>query len=168
MGGHERSPSPPAFQVRMPPRESAPATVVGNTDAWEQIDHQIILGVASGPSVPGYQRHAVRVSQREQSAIYLVEDLQGKQALSIGGTTSSVTFDMELNIEEASKYDLRRCRFAILRNAHVLLEEWFETSAKVPVRFFITSASFDKLNSYTVSVQWQRPAEQSLLLSEPG
>jgi hypothetical protein len=173
---HDRTPSPPpSFAVRRPSRDlqqkyntiteastamtSTAMTGTGSADGSEQVDHQIIVGVASGPS-SGYHRHAVRISQRDQNAIYLVEDLQGKQSLNIGGTINSVTFDAELLIEEASKYNLRRCRFALLRNAHVLHEEWFDTSAMVPVWFFITSASFDKVNSYAVSVQWQRPAEQ--------
>mmetsp|Transcript_32950 Transcript_32950/g.102654 ORF Transcript_32950/g.102654 Transcript_32950/m.102654 type:complete len:559 (-) Transcript_32950:66-1742(-) len=121
----------------------------------ELVDHQIICGVSSG-----YQRHGVRFSQRERNAIYLVEDLNGKQSLNIGGTTSVVTFDIELTIGDASKCGIRRCRFALLRDVHTLMEEFFDVSAKVPLRFYISSSYFDKNSSYTVSVRWLEPMEQ--------
>eukprot|EP00971_Amphidinium_carterae_P117716 2331697-Amphidinium_carterae.1 len=71
-----------------------------------------------------------------------------------GGTTTSVTFDLELvlafvvplactipmirsatlvpskAIEGASKNNISRCRFAVLRDSHCLQEEWFDVSAK--------------------------------------
>jgi len=123
----------------------------------ELVDHQIICGVSSG-----YQRHGVRFSQRDRNAIYLVEDLNGKQSLNVGGATSTVSFDLELMIGEASKCGIRRCRFALLRGSHTLLEEWFDVSAKVPMRFYISSTYFDKSSSFTVSVRWLRPVDQPM------
>mmetsp|Transcript_38141 Transcript_38141/g.119002 ORF Transcript_38141/g.119002 Transcript_38141/m.119002 type:complete len:542 (-) Transcript_38141:87-1712(-) len=175
--GHERSPSPPpAFQLRMPPLEALDAFDIGQEQRQgdvvlgggvmrslshsqdkidhELVDHQIICGVSSG-----YQRHGMRFSQREKNAIYLVEDLNGKQSLHIGGTTFTVAFDLELIIGEASKCGIRRCRFALLRGSHTLLEEWFDVSAKVPLNFYISSSYFDKNSSYTVSLRWLRPVE---------
>lgn len=181
--GHERSPSPPpAFQLRMPPLEAFETFDIGQISdgrAMEQrqgevvlgggvmrnlsqdkidhelVDHQIICGVTSG-----YQRHGVRFSQRERTAIYLVEDLNGKQSLNVGGTTSTVSLDLELMIGEASKCGIRRCRFALLRGSHTLLEEWFDVSAKVPMRFYISSSYFDKSSAYTVSLRWLKPVDQ--------
>lgn len=129
----------------------------------ELVDHQIICGVSSG-----FQRHGgshqsgpgVRFSQRERNAIYLVEDLNGKQSLNIGGTTTTVSFDLELMIGEASKCGIRRCRFALLKGCHTLLEEWFDVSAKVPMRFYISSSYFDKSSSFTVNVRWFQHVEQ--------
>mmetsp|Transcript_19500 Transcript_19500/g.42666 ORF Transcript_19500/g.42666 Transcript_19500/m.42666 type:complete len:556 (-) Transcript_19500:154-1821(-) len=175
---HDRSPSPPpAFQLRLPPSESFETFDIAQMpDSSEQgmlsggvirshlsqdkidhelVDHQIISCVFSG-----YQRYGVRFSQRERNAIYLAEDLNGKQFVSIGGTISSVSFDLELMIGEASKCGISRCRFAVLRNMHVLIEEWFDVSAKVPLRFHISSLYFDKNSSYTVSVKWLRPVDQ--------
>jgi len=177
--GHERSPSPPpAFQVRMSPIDSFESFDIAqlSSDGSEQgvlgggvirshlpqdkmidhesVDHQIVCGVFSG-----HQRHGVRFSQRERNAIYLVEDLLGKQFVNIGGTTSSVSFDLELMIGEASKCGISRCRFAVLRNGHALLEEWFDVSAKVPLRFYISSSYFDKNSAYAVSVKWIRSAD---------
>lgn len=175
---HERSPSPPpSFRARMPPIESFEAFDIGQQadgpeqfvlgggvirshlsqdkiDHHELVDHQITCGVVSGS-----QRHGVRISQRERNAIYTVEDLNGKNIESIGGTTSSVSFDLELIIGEASNNGISRCRFAVLRSANVLVEETFDLSAKVPIRFYFTSSNFDKNSSYTVSVQWLRPPE---------
>eukprot|EP00913_Durusdinium_trenchii_P026771 g25112.t1 len=74
-------------------------------------------------------------------------------------TLTSVTFDLELLIGEASKYGIRRCRLALLRNTHVLTEEWFDVSSKVPLRFYISSSCFDKSSAYTVAVLWLRPTE---------
>merc|ERR1712217_628707 len=116
----------------------------------EQVDHHILCGVCSS----GHERHGLRVSQRERNAIYQVEDLNGKQSLNIGGTMSTVTFDLELETGDASPCGIRRCRFALLRNTHVLMEEAFDTSEKVPLRFYISSAYFDKNSSYTVSIKW--------------
>eukprot|EP00929_Paragymnodinium_shiwhaense_P056804 TRINITY_DN28445_c0_g1_i1.p1 TRINITY_DN28445_c0_g1~~TRINITY_DN28445_c0_g1_i1.p1 ORF type:complete len:574 (+),score=81.25 TRINITY_DN28445_c0_g1_i1:53-1774(+) len=178
--GHERSPSPPpaAFQVRMPPidsRESFDISdgseqgVLGSgassvmrshvpsrelhTD-HEVVEHQIICGVLSG-----HQRHGVRFAQRERNAIYILEDLLGKQFVNIGGTTSSVSFELELKIGKADKCGISRCRFAVIRNSRTLLEEWFHVSARVPLRFYISSSYFDKNSSYAVSFKWLRPVE---------
>jgi len=121
----------------------------------EQVDHHILCGVSSS----GHQRHGVRLSQKERNAIYVVEDLNGKHTLNIGGTMSTVTFDLELEIGNASPCGIRRCRFALLRNMHVLLEEAFDNSERVPLRFYISSAYFDKNSSYTVSIRWLRPMD---------
>jgi len=121
----------------------------------ELVFHQIICGVFSG-----VQRHGVRLSQRERNAIFRVEDLNGQQSLSIGGTMSSVSFDLELTIGTASRCGISRCRFALLRKSHVLMEEWFDVSVKVPLRFYFTSSYFDKNSSYSVDVRWRRPAEE--------
>jgi len=174
---HDRSPSPPpAFQVRMPPRDAFETFDIAQmSDAAEQgvlggsvirnlaqdkvdhevVDHQIICGVSSG-----YQRHGIRFSQREPNAIYLAEDLNGKHSLHLGGTTSSVSFDLELKIGEASKCGISKCRLALQRNRQTLMEEWFDSSARVPLRFYISSSYFDKSSSYTVSVRWLRPAAE--------
>lgn len=179
---HERSPSPPpSFRSRMPPMESFAEFDIGQRedeqfvlgggvirshlsqdkfDHHELVDHQITCGVLSG-----YQRHGVRISQRERNAIYTVEDLNGKNTESIGGTTSSVSFDLELIIGEASNNGISRCRFAVLRSNNVLLEETFDVSAKVPIRFYFSSSNFDKNSSFTVSVDWLRPPEQQ---ANPG
>jgi len=166
--GHERSPSPPPkFQVRMPPIEAFETFDFGqipdtqdavrrnfSQDKIEHdlVDHQIICGVLSGS-----QRHGVRFSQRERSAIYMAEELNGKQAVNMGGTTTSVMFLLELAIGEATKNNISRCRFAVLRGHHTLLEEWFDVSAKVPLRFYISSMYFDSSSSYNVSVRWLTP-----------
>lgn len=176
---HERSPSPPpSFRSRMSPIESFEDFNIGQQadgseqfvlgggvirshltqdkiDLHENVDHQITCGVVSGS-----QRHGVRISQRERSAIYTVEDLNGKNGECIGGTTSSVSFDLELRIGEASNNGISRCRFAVLRSGNVLVQEAFDLSARVPIRFYFTSSNFDKNSSFTVSVQWLRPPEQ--------
>mmetsp|Transcript_34591 Transcript_34591/g.99637 ORF Transcript_34591/g.99637 Transcript_34591/m.99637 type:complete len:545 (-) Transcript_34591:186-1820(-) len=172
----DRSPSPPpAFQVRRAPRDAFETFDIAQmTDGAEQgvlgggvignlwqdkvdheiVDHQIICGVSSG-----HQRHGIRFSQREPNAIYTAEDLNGKHSLNIGGTASTVSFDLELVIGEASKCGISKCRFALQRNAHTLMEERFDSSAKVPLRFYISSSYFDKNSSYSVSVRWLRPTE---------
>lgn len=173
--GHERSPSPPPkFSVRMPPIEAFETFDQGKipdileSDGvlgggvrrnisqdkidHELVDHQIICCVVSGQ-----QRHGVRFSQRDPNAIYIAEDLSGKRGVHIGGTTSSITFDLELVIGEASKNGISHCRFAVLRENHTLLEEWFDVSAKVPLRFNFSSASFDSNSSYTVTALWHPP-----------
>jgi len=177
----ERSPSPPpaAFQVRRPPIEAfetfdiaAQMSDGSESNALlgggvirnltqekidhELVDHQIVCGVTSGG-----QRHGVRISQRDRTAIYVVEDLNGKHCLHVGGTISSVTFDLELMIGEPMNCGISRCRFALLRDSHKLMEEWFDVSAKVPLRFYISSSYFDKSPAYTVSVRWLRPCDQS-------
>eukprot|EP00439_Symbiodinium_sp_Y106_P025476 s5179_g3.t1 len=86
-------------------------------------------------------------------------DLNGKHSAQLGGTLTSVTFDLELLIGEASKCGIRRCRLALLRNTHMLTEEWFDVSSKVPLRFYFSSSYFDKSSAYTVAVRWLRPAE---------
>jgi len=172
----ERSPSPPpSFQVRRPPVEAFETFDLAQlSDGSEQailgggvirnitqdkidhelVEHQVICGVSSG-----YQRHGMRISQCDKKAIYVVEDLNGKNGVNVGGTLASVTFDLELVIGEASKFGISRCRFALLRNTHMLMEELFDVSAKVPLRFYISSSYFDKSSAYTVSVQWLRPCE---------
>jgi hypothetical protein len=164
--GRVRSPSPPLerhFQVRMPPLEAPETRDFGERQNQMQdkidheiVDHQIICGVSSGP----HQRHGVRFSQRVRNAIYLVEDLNGKQTLNIGGTTTSVNFHLELQIGEASTCGISKCRFALLRNQHPLMQEWFDVSAKVPLKFYIASACFDVNTSYTVSMRWHSPEDQ--------
>lgn len=171
----DRSPSPPPpFQVRMPPSREAfegfdiaqksdgsetgilAGGVIRNLSQdkvdHEIVDHQILCGVSSG-----YQRHGVRISQREPNAIYLAEDLKGESSTNIGGTTTSVTFDLELRIGEAPKSGISKCQFALQRNHNTLLEEWFDASAKVPLRLYITSSSFDKNSSYSVTLRWLKP-----------
>eukprot|EP00435_Cladocopium_sp_Y103_P027169 s1208_g6.t1 len=91
-----------------------------------------------------------------------ISDLNGKHSSQLGGTLTSVTFDLELLIGEASKYGIRRCRLALLRNTHVLTEEWFDVSSKVPLRFYISSSCFDKSSAYTVAVLWLRPTEPAV------
>ncbi|CAE6952217.1 CRK8 [Symbiodinium sp. CCMP2592] len=86
-------------------------------------------------------------------------DLNGKHSAQLGGTLTSVTFDLELLIGEASKCGIRRCRLALLRNTHMLTEDWFDVSSKVPLRFYFSSSYFDKSSAYTVAVRWLRPAE---------
>mmetsp|Transcript_91983 Transcript_91983/g.295837 ORF Transcript_91983/g.295837 Transcript_91983/m.295837 type:complete len:94 (+) Transcript_91983:1416-1697(+) len=83
--------------------------------------------------------------------------------MNIGGSTSSVSFDIELMIGEAANCGISKCRFALQRDMNTLLEEWFDSSAKVPLRFYISSSYFDKNSSYTVSVRWLRltDADQS-------
>jgi hypothetical protein len=177
--GHERSPSPPpSFKVRMPQLDmNSFDTFDANTmpDILESerrvgggvrknlsqdkidhelVDHQIICSVVSGQ-----QRHGVRFMQRDPNAIYLAEDLQGKHGVHIGGTTASITFDLELVIGNASKNGINRCRFAVLREKHTLIDEWFDASAKVPLRFHISSASFDSNSSYTVTARWHPPTK---------
>lgn len=147
-----QKPNTSNYPTRISPRETM-------SDGTEQVDHQIICGVSCGLQSAN-QRHGVRISQREKNAIYLVEDLQGKQSLNVGGTTSSVTFDLELLLGEASKNDIRRCRFALLRGSHRLSEEWLDVSAKDAVRFYFSSYCFDKNSSYCISVKWLAP-EQS-------
>lgn len=175
----ERSPSPPpSLQVRRPPVDTFETyDIAPMSDGSEQsflggavirnltqdkidhelVDHQVICGVSSG-----YQRHGMRISQCDKKAIYLVEDLNGKHSSQLGGTLTSVTFDLELLIGEASKYGIRRCRLALLRNTHVLTEEWFDVSSKVPLRFYISSSCFDKSSAYTVAVLWLRPTEPAV------
>jgi len=177
--GHERSPSPPpAFQSRfqMPNYDSLDTSdnspleqrqgsavlgggVMSNMSHdkidHELVDHQIVVGISSGQL-----RHGVRISQRERSAIYLVQDLQGKQSLNFGGTTTTVSFDIEIGIGDATKYGIRRCRFAMLRNMHTLFEEFFDVSAKMPLRTYISSMNFDNRSSYTVDVRWLRPGDR--------
>ncbi|CAK9097717.1 unnamed protein product [Durusdinium trenchii] len=175
----ERSPSPPpSLQVRRPPVDTFETfDIAPMSDGSEQsflggavirnltqdkidhelVDHQVICGVSSG-----YQRHGMRISQCDKKAIYLVEDLNGKHSAQLGGTLTSVTFDLELLIGEASKYGIRRCRLALLRNTHVLTEEWFDVSSKVPLRFYISSSCFDKSSAYTVAVLWLRPTEPAV------
>lgn len=177
-GTHERSPSPPpTFRARMPPIESfetfydgaqlpdgsEPGFLAGGMRSHlqsvdkidhELVDHQIVCGVLSG-----YQRHGVKFSQRERNAIYFAEDLNGKHGVSIGGTTSSVGFDLQLTIGAAENTGISRCRFAVMRKKHVLLEEVFDVSAKVPLRFYFSSHYFDKNSAFDVSVRWLRPLE---------
>mmetsp|Transcript_58899 Transcript_58899/g.164544 ORF Transcript_58899/g.164544 Transcript_58899/m.164544 type:complete len:565 (-) Transcript_58899:83-1777(-) len=177
--GHERSPSPPpAYQVWKSQMDSFESfDIAPISDGSEQgmlgggvirshmsqdkmidhelVDHQIICGVFNGQ-----QRHGVRFSQRERNAIYLVECLMGKQFVNIGGTTSSVSFELECVIGEASNNGISRCRFSVLRGGHSLMDECFDVSAKVPLRFYITSSYFDKNSSYGVSVKWLRPKDQ--------
>lgn len=171
--GRERSPSPPPkFQVRMPTLDafdtfdisqmsdvSDHERVLGSYAVQrnlsldhEIVDHQIYCGVVSGQ-----QRHGVRISQRDPNAIYLAEDLAGKHGVHLGGTTSSVTFDLELVIGDPSTNGISHCRFALLRDRNTLLEEWFDVSAKVPLRFYFSSASFDVTSSYTVTARWHPP-----------
>lgn len=180
----ERSPSPPpAFQVRIPHRDTFETFDIAQmSDACseqgilsggvirnlsqesrdkvdhEVVDHVIICGVSSG-----HQRHGIRISQKEPNAIYQAEDLKGENSMNIGGSTSSVSFDIELMIGEASNCGISKCRFALQRDMNTLLEEWFDSSAKVPLRFYISSSYFDKNSSYTVSVRWLRltDADQS-------
>lgn len=169
--GRVRSPSPPVerhFQVRMPPLEAPEPRDFGERQNLSQdkidheiVDHQIICGVSSGP----HQRHGVRFSQRVRNAIYLVEDLNGKQSLNIGGTTTTVSFHLELQIGEASSCGISKCRFALLRNQHTLMQEWFDVSAKVPLKFYIASSCFDVNTSYTVSMRWHSPAGQQSVSS---
>mmetsp|Transcript_93399 Transcript_93399/g.166144 ORF Transcript_93399/g.166144 Transcript_93399/m.166144 type:complete len:521 (+) Transcript_93399:36-1598(+) len=171
----ERSPSPPpSFQVRRPPVEAfetfemaqmsdgSEQTLLGSgvirnrSQTQDKIDHelvehQVICGVSSG-----YGRHGIRISQCDKKAIYFVEDLNGKHSVRVGGTLTSVTFDLELAIGEASHCGISRCRFALLRNKHTLMEEWFDVSAKVPLRLYISSSYFDKSSTYTAAVQWLR------------
>merc|ERR1719229_26495 len=123
----------------------------------ELVDHCIICGVSSG-----YQRHGVRFSQRERNAIYLVEDLNLKQSLNIGGTTSTVCFDLQLMIGDSLKCGIRRCCLTLIKNSHTLLEEWFDVSARVPLRFYITSSYFDKSSSYAVAVRWLKTMDQQV------
>mmetsp|Transcript_109166 Transcript_109166/g.305219 ORF Transcript_109166/g.305219 Transcript_109166/m.305219 type:complete len:569 (-) Transcript_109166:82-1788(-) len=178
MPGHERSPSPPpGFQVRMPPfawEALGTFDIANMADGSEQgglgpvirnlpqdkvdnelVFHHIICGVFSG-----VQRHGVRLSQRERNAIFTVEDLNGQQSLQIGGTMSSVSFDLELTIGTTSRCGISRCRFALLRKSHVLMEEWFDVSVKVPLRFYFTSSYLDKNSTYSVDVKWRRPGEE--------
>merc|ERR1719203_2370764 len=93
----------------------------------EIVEHQVICGVSSG-----YQRHGVRFSQQERNAIYLVEDLNVKQSLNIGGTTETVCFDLQLMIGDSLKCGIRKCCLTLIKNSHTLLEEWFDVSARVP------------------------------------
>merc|ERR1719247_89803 len=174
--GHERSPSPPPkFSVRMPPIEAFETfdpsqmpdilesdRVLGggvrrNISSQDKIDHELVDHQIICCVVSGQQRHGVRFSQRDPNAIYYAEDLSGKRGMHIGGTTSSITFDLELVIGEASKNGISRCRFAVLRENHTLLEEWFDVSAKVPLRFNFSSAFFDSNSSYTVTALWSSP-----------
>lgn len=166
--GRERSPSPPSkFQVLMPPREEfqsfdSPGQALNQDslrgglpqDKFEHdlVEHQIICGV-----VCGYHRYGARFTQRDGSGIYGVEDLNGKQFVNIGGTTSSVSFDLELTIGEPNKGGISRCRFAVLRGVHTALEEHFDASSKVDLRFYISSSYFDPSSMYTVSVKWIHP-----------
>mmetsp|Transcript_50022 Transcript_50022/g.116871 ORF Transcript_50022/g.116871 Transcript_50022/m.116871 type:complete len:411 (+) Transcript_50022:2-1234(+) len=171
--GHERSPSPSSssFQVRMPPldgRETFDISQVSDVADQERVlgpnskrfssgdkiendlvHHHIICGIVSGS-----QRHGIRLFQRDRSGIYTIEDLNGKQAVHVGGTTTSVTFDLELAIEGASKNNISRCRFAVLRDSHCLQEEWFDVSAKVPLRFYVSSAYFDSNSMYNIHLRW--------------
>lgn len=176
--GHERSPSPPPkFQVRMPPIEAFdtfdPSQMpdileserflgggggVSRNISQDKIDHELVDHHIICCVVSGQQRHGVRFSQRDPNGIYLAEDLGGKRGINIGGTTSSITVDLELVIGEASKNGISRCRFAVLREMQVLLEECFDVSAKVPLRFYISSASFDSNSNYTVTAQWHPPS----------
>jgi len=121
----------------------------------ELVDHQIVVGISSGQL-----RHGIRVSQRERSAIYLAQDLPGKQSLNFGGTTTTVSFDIEVGIGDATKYGIRRCRFTMLRNNHTLMEEFFDVSAKVPLRLYISSMYFDKGSTYNVELRWLRPGDR--------
>jgi len=186
--GHERSPSPPpklSMRMLQPPIEAFETFDLGQTDVPENnaliggvtatkrrnisphtnqdkidhelVEHHIICGVVSG-----HQRHGVRFSQREPNAIYYAEDLNGKQCVQIGGTTTSISFDLELVIFEPTKNGISRCRFAVLRDKHSMLEECFEVSAKVPLVFNISSASFDANSSYTVHARWHAPHEHTL------
>mmetsp|Transcript_52402 Transcript_52402/g.125176 ORF Transcript_52402/g.125176 Transcript_52402/m.125176 type:complete len:545 (-) Transcript_52402:53-1687(-) len=173
--GHERSPSPSSsFQVRMTPLDGRETFDIGQvSDVSDQegrglagankrfsgdkiendlVNHHIICGIVSGS-----QRHGIRLFQKDRGGIYTVEDLNGKQAAHIGGTTTSVTFDLELAIERASKNNISRCRFSVLRDAHSLQEEWFDVSAKVPLRFYISSAYFDSNSMYSVHLRWLTP-----------
>eukprot|EP00403_Amphidinium_massartii_P005530 CAMPEP_0178374658 /NCGR_PEP_ID=MMETSP0689_2-20121128/2489_1 /TAXON_ID=160604 /ORGANISM="Amphidinium massartii, Strain CS-259" /LENGTH=526 /DNA_ID=CAMNT_0019994633 /DNA_START=16 /DNA_END=1593 /DNA_ORIENTATION=+ len=109
------------------------------------VDHHIICGVLSG-----YQRHGIRCSQKERSAIYVIEDLTGKQCVTVGGTTTSVTFDLVLDQAPPSNNNISQCRFAVMRDTHTLLEECFDVSAKVPMCFYISSMSFDSSSNYSV------------------
>eukprot|EP00929_Paragymnodinium_shiwhaense_P089099 TRINITY_DN49338_c0_g1_i1.p1 TRINITY_DN49338_c0_g1~~TRINITY_DN49338_c0_g1_i1.p1 ORF type:complete len:559 (+),score=101.17 TRINITY_DN49338_c0_g1_i1:82-1758(+) len=196
--GHERSPSPPppcsrsrgkaleptfeSFDIARPYDSSDTEQGVNGSASvirshvparelqdkvldHELVEHQIVCGVYSGQ-----QRHGVRFSQRDRNAIYLIEDLNGKQFVSTGGTTSSVSFDLELLIGEPSKCNVCRCRFAVLRNRRALLEEWFDISAKVPLRFYISSSYFDKNSPFVASVKWLRPQEpqEHFLQTAPG
>ncbi|CAJ1450652.1 unnamed protein product [Effrenium voratum] len=103
----------------------------------------------------------VELTRQELAPLPLIgaDDLNGKHSAQLGGTLSSVTFDLELLIGEASKCGIRRCRLALLRNMHILTEEWFDVSSKVPLRFYISSSCFDKGSAYTVAVRWLRPSE---------
>lgn len=171
----ERSASPPPkFQVRMPPIETFEAFELGqlsdNPSAagfttgpgvrsrgsyqqdqidFDLVDHQILCGVLSG-----YQRHGVRFSQKDRNAIYLLEDLNGKEFISVGGSISSVDFDLELSIGEASKCGIVRCRFAVLRDNHTLIEEVFDVSAQTPMHFYFSSSYFDSSSTYSVRLRW--------------
>lgn len=176
-GGRERSPSPPpSYQVRMPTREAFVETfeiaqmseasdagilsggVMRNLSQdkvdHEIVDHMIYCGVASGS-----QRHGVKVSQKEPNAIYVIEDLKGENSVNVGGTTSSVTFDLELKIGEASTCSISRCRIAVLRHQNTLLEEFFDVSSKMPLKFYFSSSYFDKNSSYSVALTWLRTSE---------
>lgn len=136
---------PPSRGAMPPSRGGEPASKFES----DPVDHQIVCGYFSG-----YQRHGVRFSQKDRDAIYRVEDLNGKRFVKVGGSMWRVSVDLELNVGEANQSNICRCRMAVLRDSHILLEESFDVSALVPLHFYVSSSQFDANSTYSVTLKW--------------
>eukprot|EP00397_Hematodinium_sp_SG-2012_P034727 GEMP01037271.1.p1 GENE.GEMP01037271.1~~GEMP01037271.1.p1 ORF type:complete len:556 (+),score=53.10 GEMP01037271.1:20-1687(+) len=121
-------------------------------DSDDQVLHALIIGLNCGGTKVG-----IRVSQRDDNAIYSLEyhGMAKKRNIQIGGTTTDVTFDVQLQIGEPNAAGLSKCKVTALSlSGAVLMDHAFDISSFVMSNFYITSSQLDSQTSFTVKLNW--------------
>eukprot|EP00397_Hematodinium_sp_SG-2012_P016441 GEMP01016772.1.p1 GENE.GEMP01016772.1~~GEMP01016772.1.p1 ORF type:complete len:579 (+),score=113.46 GEMP01016772.1:133-1869(+) len=116
-----------------------------------RIEHLVICGIISGR-----MRHGVTVAQEDRTSLYKVAI--GEQSVILGGTSTSVEFELEFQISEPNSCGICQCTLQlhgmIADGDAPLLEEAFSASAQEALHFFICSTNFDANSSYQVELKW--------------